>query len=338
MQILRNWWISIKEKPIVYIVFLLSIVVCVVVSSSFYRLTVRQAKDIDRNSYTYFNINEEFDNVKFYKSIQNNYNITKIEQRYSKVYQKPIEDKIITANIFLNICYKENENLFSVAEIESEERLAIVSLDYADEFDIGIGSLIDYGNVSYKVIRKANISGTVMYLTGSVEIDIEEGYMISTPNIVIASKKPLNDIEINNFCNTGLSYNNRKNFDTSAIIGIIMGLIVLAVASLNCLIAFLYIIKRNRMLYSACKIVGAENSFVAFSLSFEVFMSYILAFVIGIAIESPIAQPLTVEYFMKLNILDYITIFFINFAAIAIALTGIIIKYSKKKLSRIDCH
>lgn len=78
MQIFKNCIESFKEKPIVYLVFLLSVIISVLVSSTFYRMSKAQAQGVDPYTSIFFSVDEDFNPSEMYKIVKENKSIVNI--------------------------------------------------------------------------------------------------------------------------------------------------------------------------------------------------------------------------------------------------------------------
>lgn len=320
MQIFKNCIESIKEKPIVYLVFLFSVIISVIVSCTFYRSSKSQAQGIDPYISTFFSVEEDFNPSEMYKFVKDNKSIVNIRHLANTYIAEEIDGVTNNINISYNIIYTDKLGTFSAEELDSSDKSVRVSLKYARDFGVDIGSVIEISDELYTVIGKtAGDNSYEISFKASSMTAMPEGAQQSHYGFSVSSKKAFNSEALAKLGSIGLQYQSTNTFDTSALVPIIAGIFVMLLASFNVCVAFAYILKRNGKRYNVYKTVGAKNRFIYGAVATEVGASFILAFAIGGLIEGFAVKPFLKEFMTTLNAIDYLAIAAINVLFIVLA-------------------
>lgn len=320
MQIFKNCIESIKEKPIVYLVFLFSVIISVIVSCTFYRSSKSQAQGIDPYTSIFFSVEEDFNPSEMYKIVKDNKSIVDIRHSASSYYVEEVDGVSIHKSIGFNIIYTDKQGTFSTEELEKGDKSVRVSLKYARDFNVDIGSVIEISGEQFTVIGKtAGDDSYEISFKASSMTAMPEGAQQTYPGFTVSSKKAFDNETLAKLGGIGLQYINTNNFDISALFPIIAGIFVMLLASFNVCVAFAYILKRNGKRYNVYKTVGAKNRFIYGAVATEVGASFLLAFAIGGLIEGFATKPFLKEFMITLNAIDYVAIAAINVLFIALA-------------------
>lgn len=320
MQIFKNCIESIKEKPIVYLVFLFSVIISVIVSCTFYRSSKSQAQGIDPYTSTFFSVEEDYNPAEMYKIVKDNKSIVDIRHSASSYYVEEVDGVSIHKSIGFNILYTDKQGTFSTEELEKGDKSVRVSLKYARDFNVDIGSVIEISGEQFTVIGKtAGDDSYEISFKASSMTAMPEGAQQTYPGFTVSSKKAFDNETLAKLGGIGLQYINTNNFDISALFPIIAGIFVMLLASFNVCVAFAYILKRNGKRYNVYKTVGAKNRFIYGAVATEVGASFLLAFAIGGLIEGFATKPFLKEFMITLNAIDYVAIAAINVLFIALA-------------------
>lgn len=320
MQIIKNCIESIKEKPIVYLVFLLSVIISVLVSSTFYRMSKAQAQGIDPYTSIFFSVEEDFNPAEMYKIVKDNKSIVDIRHSASSYYVEEVDGVSIHKSIGYNIVYTDKLGAFSSEELEKGDKSVRVSLKYARDFNVDIGSVIEIAGEQYTVIGKTagDYSYEISFKASSL-IAMPTGAQQTHPGFTVSSKKAFDNETLAELGSIGLQYQSTSNFDASALLPIFMGIFVMLLATFNVCVAYTYILKRNGKRYNVYKTVGAKNRFIYGAVATEVSITFLLAFAIGGLIEGFAVKPLLNNFMTTLNAIDYLAIAVINVLFIALA-------------------
>lgn len=322
MQIFKNCIESIKEKPIIYLVFLLSVIISVLVSSTFYRMSKAQAQGIDPYTSIIFSVEEDFNPAVMYKIVKDNKSIVDIRHSASSYYVEEVDGVSIHKSIGYNIVYTDKLGTFSAEELEKGDKSVRVSLKYARDFNVDIGSVIEIAGEQYTVIGKTagDYSYEISFKASSL-IAMPEGAQQTHPGFTVSSKKAFDNETLAELAGIGLQYQSTSNFDASALLPIFMGIFVMLLATFNVCVAYSYILKRNGKRYNVYKTVGAKNRFIYGAVATEVGATFLVGFAIGGLIEGFAVKPLLKEFMATLNAIDYLAIAAINILFIALAVT-----------------
>lgn len=320
MQIFKNCIESIKEKPIVYLVFLLSVIISVLLSSTFYRMSKAEARGVDPYTKTFFSVEETFNPSEMYKFVKDNKTIVDIRHLANKYITEEIGGVTNNTKINFNIIYTDKLGTFSTEELEKGDKSVRVSLKYARDFNVDIGSEIEISGEQCTVIGKTadNSSNVISFMASSLTA-MPEGAQQSTPGFTVKSKKAFNSEALTELGSIGLYYQSTKNFDVSALLPIFMGIFVMLLSTFNVCVAYTYILKRNGKRYNVYKTVGAKNRFIYGAVATEVGITFLLGFAIGGLIEDFAVKPLLKDYMTTLNAIDYLAIAVINILFIVLA-------------------
>lgn len=320
MQIFKNCIESFKEKPIVYLVFLLSVIISVLVSSTFYRMSKAQAQGVDPYTSIFFSVEEDFNPSEMYKIVKDKKSIVDIRHSASGYLVEEVDGVSIHKSIGYNIVYTDRLGTFSTEELEKVDNSVRVSLKYARDFNVDIGSVIEISGKKYTVIGKtAGDNSYEISFKASSLTAMPEGANQSTPGFTVSSKKAFDNETLAKLGGIGLQYQSTSNFDTSALMPIFIGIFVMLLATFNVCVAYTYILKRNGKRYNVYKTVGAKNRFIYGAVATEVGITFLLAFAIGGLIEGFAVKPLLKEYMITLNAIDYVAIAAINVLFIVLA-------------------
>lgn len=320
MQIFKNCIESIKEKPIVYLVFLFSVIISVIVSCTFYRSSKSQAQGIDPYTSTFFSVEKDFNPSEMYKIVKENKSIVNIRHSAYTYITEEIDGITNNISISYNILYTDKLGTFSSEELDSSDKSVRVSLKYARDFGVDIGSVIEISGEQYTVIGKtAGDDSYEISFKASSMTAMPEGAQQSYYGFAISSKKAFNNEALAELASIGLQYQSTKTFDISALFPIIAGIFVMLLASFNVCVAYAYILKRNGKRYNVYKTIGAKNRFIYGAVATEVGASFLLAFAIGGLIEGFATKPFLKEFMITLNAIDYVAIAAINVLFIALA-------------------
>lgn len=320
MQIFKNCIESIKEKPIVYLVFLFSVIISVIVSCTFYRSSKSQAQGIDPYTSTFFSVEKDFNPSEMYKIVKDNKSIVDIRHSASSYYVEEVDGVSINKSIGYKIIYTDKLGIFSSEELENSDKSVRVSLKYARDYNVDIGSVIDVSGEQYTVIGKTagDDSYEISFKASSLTA-MPVGAKQTNPGFTVSSKKAFDNETLAEIGRIGLIYESTSSFDISALVPIIAGIFVMLLASFNVCVAYAYILKRNGKRYNVYKTVGAKNRFIYGAVATEVGASFLLAFAIGGLIEGFATKPFLKEYMITLNAIDYVAIAAINVLFIVLA-------------------
>lgn len=216
--------------------------------------------------------------------------------------------------------YTDKLGTFSADELEKEDNSVRVSLKYARDFNVDIGSVIEISGEQYTIIGKtANDNSYEISFKASSLTAMPAGAKQTHPGFTVSSKKAFDNATIAKLGDIGLQYQSTSNFNTSALMPIFIGIFVMLLATFNVCVAYTYILKRNGKRYNVYKTVGAKNRFIYGAVATEVGASFILAFAIGGLIEGFATKPFLKEYMITLNAIDYVAIAAINVLFIVLA-------------------
>lgn len=320
MQIFKNCIESIKEKPIVYLVFLFSVIISVIVSCTFYRSSKSQAQGIDPYTSIYFNVKEDYNPAEMYKIVKDNKSVLDIRHSASSYYVEEVDGVSVQISIGFNILYTDKQGTFSTEELEKTDKSVKVSLKYARDFNVDIGSVIDVSGEQYTVIGKtADNNSCVISFKASSLTAMPEGAQQTHPGFIVSSKKAFDNETLAKIGGIGLQYLDTNNFDISALFPIIAGIFVMLLATFNVCIAYAYILKRNGKRYNVYKTVGAKNRFIYGAVATEVGATFLLGFAIGGLIEGFATKPFIKQFMTTLNAIDYLALAAINVMFIALS-------------------
>lgn len=320
MQIFKNCIESIKEKPIVYLVFLFSVIISVIVSCTFYRSSKSQAQGLDPYTSIFFSVEEDFNPSEMYKFVKDNKTIVDIRHLANTYIIEEIDGVTNNISINYNILYTDKLGTFSAEELDSSDKSVRVSLKYARDFNVDIGSVIEISGEQYMVIGKTAVDNSYeISFKASSMTAMPDGAQQSNYGFSVSSKKAFNNETLAKLGSIGLQYQSTKTFDTSALFPIIAGIFVMLLASFNVCVAFAYILKRNGKRYNVYKTVGAKNRFIYGAVATEVGITFLLGFAIGGLIEGFATKPFLKEYMITLNAIDYVAIAAINVLFIVLA-------------------
>lgn len=320
MQTFKNCIESFKEKPIVYLVFLLSVIISVFVSSTFYRMSKAQAQGIDPYTSIFFSVDEDYNPAEMYKIVKDNKSIVDIRHSASGYLVEEVDGVSIHKSIGYNIVYTDRLGTFSTEELEKVDNSVRVSLKYARDFNVDIGSVIEITGKKYTVIGKtAGDNSYEISFKASSLTAMPVGAQQSNPGFTVSSKKAFDNATIAKIAGIGLQYQSTKNFDLSALLPVFIGIFVMLLATFNVCVAYTYILKRNSKRYNVYKTVGAKNRFIYGAVAIEVGVTFLLAFAIGGLIEGFAVKPLLNNFMTTLNAIDYLAIAAINILFIALA-------------------
>lgn len=295
-------------------------IISVLVSSTFYRMSKAQAQGVDPYTKTFFSVEEDFNPSEMYKIVKENKSIVDIRHSASSYYVEEVDGVNIKERIGYNIIYTDRLGTFSSEELEKGDKSVRVSLKYARDFNVDIGSVIEISGEQYTVIGKtADNSSNIISFKASSLTAMPKDAQQTHPGFFVMSKKAFASATIAKFAGIGLQYQSTKNFDLSALLPIFIGIFIMLLATFNVCVAYTYILKRNGKRYNVYKTVGAKNRFIYGAVAIEVGVTFLLAFAIGGLIEGFAVKPLLNNFMTTLNAIDYLAIAAINILFIALS-------------------
>lgn len=321
---------SIKEKPAVYFIFIVSILVSVMSTATFYRAIKATVYDEYGGIQSTYDCNVNYDNSSLYSLVKD-----KIVYNVKDLFMVSRSDggEIVGARDFDSMYFEEeNTNKIIVSNINLGHDSAIV---IGDDFDIGgvefavvmvsdtllsiSGNMVDFiipANISY-CFDESLVSRDINDRTGK-----EDGVSLRTIGDVDSSLKK-------NLASLGLRFTGIKIYASDINMLLIIAVLMVAMCMWICFICYSYISNENRRLYCIYKTVGAKSSRIALIMILEIALIFSLIFFVGIGIEIGIITLLNVSsFFAELVVTEYLIIFAINILLLLVVLLYNIVRVS----------
>lgn len=335
---LKSFGQSIKSKPFVFILFILSVMLSVIVSAFFYRyikIAVREFENVASYSIERY---EDFDSIKFYNAIKDT-SIKGVSHSYEKrdiAINEDGEEEHISTSYYKE--YVPDENMFSREQLDSAEKIAIVGQHIAERDTIAINDSLDILGTQFRVIKISDNAGDI-----HIPSTVSEVVFKSTPenngrDIGVSSTGNLKKSTMKMLNESGFHLKvDMPAVDFLTIVFIFVGVAFIAIASLNVFVASKFIADKNSKRYTLYKVVGAKNRDVAAMMVIESIFVLLIAFCLGAVVENFAIKPLvSLDALGKLNVVDYVVLFFVNATAVIITIATVIFKklYSAPMSSR----
>lgn len=336
---IKSLWRNVKSRPIIYIILLVTITLCVVATGFFYRIIKQTVALTDFSDNTEFKVGESADRIKLLNNLPDSnivdvidfVNYT-IEKPIEKTIEKTIDNSSKTVSVHLYRRYTPSDDYFTQDELFSGEKIAIISTEYAQEFNVEIGDFIACGGENLKVVKKVSHYSAAIFVSANIQID-ESSLNVSFSNFSVSSMGKLPQEVINIFVSCDFTRGQVKAFNVTTILPAVMGLFVIALASINTFFAYAYLSSRNTPNYMMYKMLGAKNRKIALGMIFETLLLLTLGFFVGTLIDHFIAKPIIGFNLASLSIIDYIYIFLIDLLAVIFTLGAKIFKISRSKVN-----
>lgn len=311
---LRSFWQSVREKPIVFVLFVFTILISVVTSGYFYRKVLYTFKfEIKKTSYE-FRIDENFSRKEFYDIIKDS-NIDWVDNDY---FELTAEGKQVESGDKVDIrysCQYTISGIFTKKMLESGENLAVISSDLSEEKGLKVNDLIDIQGKEFKIANVNNKTTRTIYFNASSNIPFIPRKPPHYPwkNAQFHSFGNLSESKLAKMNSNGWMVNQTSKPDNSAAYkSMAIGISLMVLAMINIFVAYKFIADKNSKRYTLFKTMGAKNGDIAVMMILEAFGVVLLSFFVGILVEYLIAKPIIGIGLAPLNIKDYGILFGIN--------------------------
>lgn len=331
---IKSLWQSIMEKPIIFIVFILTILISVMSSNIFYRMAKREIL-YSLSPYDYaFTIKGNLDRKILYDSIRNSSAYLIYGDRVT-IYENPFDKTSPTTSY--NCSYLPEVGGFKQSELDSGKNIAIITSELAERDGFKLGDKIKIETSELEIIRINNMGGCNAFFPANLNIQLMEQHINDNGSVTMILAHPLISLhshgrmpsEFEKIAESNVVHNMAgANSDTINLI-LLGGVALILLAAINILIAFKFVIDKNGKRYTLFKTLGAKNSNIAIMILLENFFAIVVAFALGIFVEHFIAIPVINTAFVSLTFVDYVYLFLINTGVALSATAYVIIKKSK---------
>lgn len=326
---LRSFWQSIKDKPFVYCLLIISVMLSVVVSAFAYRGVKETVNEFENRAVYAVDYTTDFDCTQFYNDIKQS-NVINVRHSYDEYKMVESDEGAVQQLISLySKVYVPDKQTFSHEQLENSFKEAVITSAYAKKYNITIGNTINVLGTNFSVIKIMDEEYSVeVFIPATVKEVVFEKQPTISRDISISTKGNLNKSTMKTLRASGFDVNIVKlAVNGMAVLLAFIGIILISIAAINIFIGNRFITDKNSKRYSLYRVVGAKNRDVAMVMFIESLLVVIFAFCVGAIIEHFAFRPiLNYGGFVKLGIGDYAALFFINVLSVFVTTAIVIFK------------